>query len=167
MKRIIMSMLCLVALPGLALADTSSDTELVRKAMNYYHQSETVVLVEHKFCSEIIRKGPNKNNCAEVIDPNTITQGSKVYLWMNFLVPGDHIKNTNVLLQFGRKGRVMRSQEMSFSQSIRYRTWKALPTKHLGETSIAIEQETATSFENIERLTYTVVKAENKEDVAK
>ena len=61
----------------------------------------------------------------------------------------------------------MRSQEMSFSQSIRYRTWKALPTKHLGETSIAIEQETATSFENIERLPYTVVKAENKEDVAK
>ena len=74
---------------------------------------------------------------------------------MNFFVPGT--EKANVLVQFKYKGKAIKSDEMSLSNAIRYRTWKTLATKKTGQWEIAIEQETADGYRSVANLSYTVV----------
>ena len=144
MKRSIKVLLAvLMCLPAVAWADGMSDADTVKKAMTYYHDGEAAVLIDYKFCSEIIKEGDNRNECAEVVDAQSIAEDSKVYLWMNFFVPGDNVDKVHAMVQFGWKGRVMDNADISLSQSFRYRTWRLVQTKKAGDWSVSIEQEGA------------------------
>lgn len=165
-KRINILAAMLLLLPALGWAEGTSDADTVKKALAYYHEGKDIVLVDYKFCTLINKEGENKNNCAEVVDGKTIVKGNKVYLWMNFFVPGDDTKKVKTLVQFSRKGKVMVSKTLSVSQSIRYRTWRQMPTKTVGDWKIAIEQEGEEAFSNIANLDYTVVDAPEETAVA-
>ncbi|MDH5784720.1 MAG: hypothetical protein OEZ16_03825 [Chromatiales bacterium] len=135
-------------------ADPPSPAE-VRKVMQYYQDGSDVMLVESKFCTEVEKAGDNKNECAEEINATTIEEGSRPLVWMNFFVPGSD--SANVLIQFKHKGKALKSDEMSLSNAIRYRTWKSLPTSKTGPWEIAVEQETAEGYRPVTTLSYSVV----------
>lgn len=127
--------------------------EEVVKVMNYLSEGSEIVLVDSKFCSEIVKAGENKNECA---DPggSQVTKGEKQYIWMNYLVPGNSAPS--VLIQFKYKGRALKSGEIKLTKAIRYRTWKYLETSRVGNWEVVIEQENETGFSTIATIPYTV-----------
>jgi len=157
MKKKILMALLLMSAPSLALAGDAPDANKVKEVLNYYHNGSTVTLVDYKLCAAIGKDGAAKNECAEVIESTQIEKGSKAYLWMNFLVPGDQTEKANVLVQFKYKGKAMDGAEIQMPQSIRYRTWKRLPTKKSGDWQVSIEQENEAGFTNIDTLAFSVV----------
>jgi hypothetical protein len=157
MKKQIMIAALLMVMPSLAWAGDTMDAGKVRDVLNYYHSGSNVILVDYKLCSNIAKEGENKNECAEVIEGNSIEKRSKVYLWMNFFVPGDQTEKANVLLQYKYKGKAMDGTELSMPQSVRYRTWRLLPTRKSGDWQVSIEQENEAGFSNIDTISYSVV----------
>jgi len=147
----------MVLMPAVAWAGDAPDLDTVKRVLDYYHNGNTVTLVEYKFCSEIVKEGENKNECADTIDAAAIEKGSKAYLWMNFIVPGDNTEKANVLVQYLRKGMAMKTSEIQMPQSLRYRTWRQLPTKNAEAWSIAISQETQEGYKKIGNIDFTVV----------
>lgn len=141
------------ALPAFA-AEPPTAAE-VRKVMQYYQDGTDVTLVESKFCSGVEKSGENKNECSAEVPANTIFQGDKSLLWMNFFVPGD--EKANVLIQFKYKGKAIKSDEMTLSSAVRYRTWRSLATKKSGSWEVAIEQEMDDGYRTVANLNYTVV----------
>ena len=159
MKKKILFTALLICAPVLASANDAPDASKVRDVLNYYHNGSTVTLVDYKLCKSIAKEGENKNECAEAIEGSSIEKGSKVYLWMNFLVPGDDTEKANVLVQYKYKGKTMDTSDLTMPQSIRYRTWRSLPTKKTGDWQVSIEQEKETGFVNVETIAFSVVDA--------
>ena len=167
MKKLTHAILAgLILTPAIALADTASDADIVKKAMDYYHNGEAAVLIDYKFCSEIIKEGENKNECAEVVDAAAIAEDSKVYLWMNFFVPGDKAEKVHAMVQYGWKGRVMDNSDITLSQSFRYRTWRLIPTKKAGDWTVSVEQEGESAFMNLAKFSYTVAETVAETEVS-
>jgi len=157
MKKKILFTALLMCVPALASANDAPDANKVREVLNYYHSGSAVTLVEYKLCSGIVKEGEDKNECAEVIEGSSLEKRSKVYLWMNYFVPGDHTEKANVLLQYKYKGKAMDGTELSMPQSVRYRTWRLLPTRKSGDWQISIEQENENGYSNIDTISYSVV----------
>ena len=158
MKRIMMTVMLLMAMPVAAqAADGAPDANTVKQVLSYYQNGKLITLVDYKFCTEIEKEGDNRNECAEVVDGNQIEKGSKVYLWLNFFVPGDDTEKANVLLQFKHKGTALDSKEVSVSQAIRYRTWRTIPTGKSGGWTIPVKQEGEAGYVDIDDISYTVV----------
>ena len=153
--KALFGLLTLVAMPLQAL-EKPTQAEVV-KVMKYLNDGDEIVLVDSRFCTEIVKAGDNKNECA---DPgaNQVAKGEKKYLWMNYLVPGN--SNTAVLIQFKFKGRALKSDEIALSKAIRYRTWKYLETSRVGNWEVVIEQETETGFVPVANIPYTVTEAQ-------
>jgi len=147
-------LLPLMAAPLHALEKPTQDE--VVKVMNYLNEGSEIVLVDSRFCSEIVKSGENKNECA---DPGgaLVSKGEKKYLWMNYLVPGN--STSSVLIQFKYKGRALKSGEITLTKAIRYRTWKYLETSRVGNWEVVIEQENETGFSTIATIPYTVEEA--------
>lgn len=157
MKKTFLFALLLAGMPAASWAGDRPSADSVRQVMDYYHTGSDVTLLEYKLCRDIAREGENKHECSEVVDGNTIEAGSKVYFWMNFLVPGDTTENANVLVQFKHKGRAISTYETPMPQTIRYRTWRLLPTNKTGDWQVAIEQEKADGYTAVETIGYSVV----------
>lgn len=154
--RIYYSLLLAAPFAMPAFASEAPTTAEVQKVMQYYQTGTNVVLVESKFCTEVEKAGDNKNECAAEVDASTIEQGSKPpLLWMNFFVPGE--EKANLLVQFKYKGKAIKSDEMTLSNALRYRTWRSLTTSKPGAWEIAIEQEMADGYRPVATLNYTVV----------
>lgn len=157
MKKIVLTVVLLACAPALVWAGEKPDANTVRQVMNYYHSGSDVTLIEHKICTEIASEGELKNECSAVVDGSSVEEGSKVYFWMNFLVPGDEAEGANVLVQFKYKGKAVSTYETSMSQAIRYRTWRLLPTNKAGSWQVSIEQEKTDGYTSIETINYSVV----------
>jgi len=156
MKRKFVFLLMLL-MPAIAWAGDAPDVDTIKRVLDYYHNGSSVTLVEYKFCSEIVKEGENKNECADSVDAAAIEKGNKTYLWMNFLVPGDDTEKTNVLVQYIRKGMAMKTSEIHMPQSMRYRTWRLLPTQKADTWSVSISQEAKAGYEKIGNIDFTVV----------
>lgn len=150
--KALFGMLPLFAVLPLQALEKPTQEEVV-KVMQYLNEGEEIVLVDSKFCTEIVKKGEDKNECA---DPgvNEVAKGAKKYLWMNYLVPGN--STPSVLVQFKFKGRALKSDEIKLSKTIRYRTWKFLETSRVGHWEVVIEQETEAGFVPVATIPYTV-----------
>ena len=157
MKKKILFTALLMCVPALASANEAPDANKVRDVLNYYHSGSAVTLVEYKLCSGIVKEGEDKNECAEVIEGTSLEKGSKVYLWMNFFVPGDNTEKTNVLVQYKYKGMTKDTSDLTMRQAIRYRTWRLLPTKKTGDWEVSIEQENEAGFTNVDTVAFSVV----------
>ncbi len=127
----------------------------VSKVMDYYYTGNEAVIVEYKFCKEVVKEGDHKNDCAVEVDSKSVKKGEKVYLWLNAMVP----KDAKVILstQFIRKGRALKNRESKMNGSLRYRTWFAVPTAKTGAIEVSIDQEKGDDYVSIEKLGYTVV----------
>lgn len=159
MKKAVLVALLLAGMPAASWAGDRPSADTVRQVMDYYHNGSDVTLVEHKLCSDIVQEGENKNECGEMVSGSSVEAGSKVYLWMNFLVPGDTTEKANVLVQFKYKGKTVSTTETSMPQAIRYRTWRLLPTSKSGNWQISIEQEKADGYTSVETINYSVTEA--------
>lgn len=149
----------LMAVPNLAQATDAPSADTVRQVMSYYQDGNTAILVEAKLCKEIGKEGDTKNECVDEITGGKVNKGDKAYVWLNFFVPGENSDAKNVLVQFSSKGTVLLSKQLHMKQTIRYRTWYALPTNKDGEWDITASQEQAESYQKIGGLTYTVEEA--------
>jgi len=159
MKQKIIWVALALLLPGMAWAADKPTTETVKSVLNYYHTGQEVILLESKLCTEIIKDGENKNECSGELSTQQVSKGQKVFLWMNYFIPGDTIEKATVLMQFSRKGKVFNSRELSMPQSIRYRTWRLLSTRKTGDWSVNIEQEQENGYLSLGTVNYSVVEA--------
>lgn len=152
MKKIVWLMSLVLLFPTLAIsAPTSAETKAV---LDHYWDGDTPVLVEYKFCSEIVREGDEKNNCAAEVNPEMLQAGEKVYLWMNYMVPQDTEHNISIL--FTRNARPEKTKNLKITGSLRYRTWTILPTNKSGTYDVQIDLELNDNFTTLEKITYSV-----------
>jgi hypothetical protein len=158
-KNILLALSALLCMPVLASAADAPSVDTVRQVMAYYHTGSDAVLVESKLCRDIAHEGANKNECVGEITDGKIARGEKAYIWMNFFVPGDDAGKRNFLVQFSRKGQVMKSNQLSMNQAIRYRTWYLLRTGTEGSWDISVSQERANDFLKLGDMSYSVVEA--------
>jgi len=156
-RMIALSAIMAAPLPAMAADAPSADA--VRQVMSYFHNGSDVILVDAKLCKEVAKEGDNKNECTEEISGNKVTQGDKVYVWLNFFVPGDDADARNVLVQFSSKGMVQQSHSLHMKQTTRYRIWYRLPTKRVGDWDVITSQEKADSYLKLGGLSYSVEEA--------
>jgi len=153
-KKVFLLMICNVLFPTLAIsAPSSQETKAV---LDHYWSGDSPVLVEYKICSEIIKEGDNKNDCAAEVNPQAIKAEDEVYLWMNYMVPKDTEHTMSVL--FTRNGRPEKSKSLKISSSLRYRTWTQLPTDKGGTYMVQVDRELGDNFTTMGSFSYSVQK---------
>ncbi len=149
----------LLFLPNVILAQDKPTPEEAKKVIDYYYRGKGkgVVLVDHKLCQEIYEDGVEKYECRQEVADREIRKGQELYLWMRFLVPaGD---KAEILLQFRRKDKVRKVLPLVLPGSLRYRTWKKIPTDKTGNWEITFVQEMEDGDFNLGSLQYSVVGA--------
>lgn len=152
MKKVLLLMGLVLLFPTLAIsAPTSAETKTV---LDHYWNGDTPVLADYKVCSEIVREGDEKNNCAGEVNPEMLQAGEKVYLWMNYMVPQDTEQNISILVT--RNTRPEKTKNIKITASLRYRTWTILPTNKSGEYKVKIDRELNDNFTTLEKFTYKV-----------
>lgn len=91
--------------------------KMTKEVVDYYYngQKEGPILTEAKLCKEI------KNfECTEIINPNSVTKGETINVWMRFFVP----KGTSyddILVEYKHEGIPRRLTPHKIESSIRYR----------------------------------------------
>lgn len=152
MKTIVWLIGLVLLVPSLAISVPTP--EETRSVLDHYWNGDTPVLVEYKFCSDIVREGDEKNNCAVEVDPKMLQSGETVYLWMNYMVPQNTEHNISIL--FTRNGRPEKTKNLKITGSLRYRTWTLLPTDKAGTYNVQIDRELNDNFTTLEQMTYSV-----------
>ncbi len=158
-ERICVLGVFLLFLPNVILAQDKPTPEEAKKVIDYYYRGKGkgVVLVDHKLCQEIYEEGVEKYECRREIAQTEIRKGQELYLWMRFLVPaGD---KAEILLQFRRKDKVRKVLTLVLPGSLRYRTWKKIPTDKTGNWEVTFVQEMEDGDFNLGSLQYSVVGA--------
>ena len=131
----------------------------IKKVMDYYNNGDEAAVAEMKLCKEVIKEGPEKNNCAEEAVPAGIQKGEKVFLWVNLMVPKN--QNPNISFQYSKNDRSIKTKEVAVTSALRYRTWQIIPTNKLGQISVTIDQEKGEDYVNIGKIEYTVSEVKN------
>lgn len=147
-------MMALCVFPALAFAAPSSQE--TKAVLDHYWSGDSPVLVEYKVCSEIVKEGDEKNNCAAEVNPEALQAGEDVYLWMNFMVPRETEHKISAL--FTRNGRPEKTKDMKISSSLRYRTWTKLPTAKGGTYQVQVDRDVDDNFTTLESFSYKVSK---------
>lgn len=147
-------MIGLCVFPILAFAAPSSQE--TKAVLDHYWSGDTPVLVEYKFCSEIVKEGDEKNNCATEVNPESVQAEDDVYLWMNYMVPRETEHKISVL--FTRNGRPEKTKNLNISSSLRYRTWTKLPTAKGGAYQVQVDREVDDNYTTLETVSYKVSK---------
>ena len=158
MKKIIYVLaMSLFFMPMLSIAQDKPGSEEVKKVIDYYLYGggKGVVPMEAKFCGEVALEGENKNECVSVLSAQSIMKNQEAYLWMNFMVPAG--EQAKILLQYSRDNMVRDVDTIAISSSIRYRTWKRVPTNKAGTWNVMILQEMPKSDVEVVQLQYSVV----------
>jgi hypothetical protein len=157
MKKVFILSIFLAYLPTMSFAQEKPTSDEVRKVVQYYFNGKGrgAILMDYKLCQIIYKEGARKNECKLGIINTTIKKGQEVFLWLNFLVPvGDEAE---VLLEYKRKNKVRKIQNISIPKSFRYRTWRKILTNKAGKWTINIFQETDDKDLDLDALEYSVV----------
>ncbi|MDY6906365.1 MAG: hypothetical protein SWH61_16965 [Thermodesulfobacteriota bacterium] len=157
MKKLFVAVIVLFLFPVNGIAQEQPTGEEANRVINYYFngQGYGALLMESKLCREIAEEGPYKNECINAVSDNMVKKGEDVDVWMKFLVPeGDE---ANIMVSFSIDGRVRKVEKTTVSGSIRWRTWKAIPTYRTGDWSVIILQEMADQDVQLGTFEYTVV----------
>lgn len=132
--------LCALVLAcGAALAKPSSDE--MKKVLDYYYNGEGqgAVLVEYKFCEDVLREGPNKNECSAELAASP-AKDQPVFLWMAYSLPKNE-SDRDILIQMNHNGITREVQSVQINGSLRYRTWKRIVFKKSGKWELKITQD--------------------------
>lgn len=160
MKRLGLLAFLLLCLPAILLAQEKPAPAEAKKVIDYYYQGKDqgAVLVAHKLCAQIYEEGPFKYECQEVVTGEQIEKDREVFLWMSYLVPvGD---KPDIIIHYKRNNKVRSVQNLELPGSIRYRTWKKIPTEKLGDWEVSILQELADTDLKLGEIKYSVVEAD-------
>ena len=159
MKAIGLLIILLLCLPSIMFAQEKPTPAEAKKVINYYYQGKDqgAVLVGQKLCSQIYEEGPYKYECQEVVTGGQIEKDREVFLWMSYLVPAG--ANPDIIIHFKRNNKVRSVSNLELPGSIRYRTWKKIPTEKLGDWEINIIQELPDTDLNLGQIKYSVVEA--------
>ena len=156
MRQLFLAVLVLCLAPAIGPAQEQPTGEEANRVINYYFngQGYGAVLMESKLCREIAEEGKYKNECINPVSDNMVNKGEEVDLWMKFLVPeGDE---ASILISFSIDGRVRKVSKTTISGSVRWRTWKAIPTYRTGDWSVVVLQEMADQDVQLGSMEYTV-----------
>jgi len=106
--------LSLVLNTGAAAAPTA---KMIKEVVDYYYtgQEEGPVLTEAKLCQDV------KNfECSEIANPDSITKGETVHVWMQFFVPKG-ASYDDIMVEYKHEGIPWRLTPHKVEGSIRYR----------------------------------------------
>jgi hypothetical protein len=99
---------------GAAAAPTA---KMIKEVVDYYYtgQKEGPVLTEAKLC-----QGIKDLECSEISNPDSITKGETVHVWMQFFVPKGGSYD-DILVEYKHEGIPYRLTPHKIEGSIRYR----------------------------------------------
>jgi len=99
---------------GAAAAPTA---KMTKEVVDYYYtgQKEGPILTEAKLC-----QGIKDLECSEITNPNNITKGETVHVWMQFFVPKG-ASYDDILVEYKHEGIPWRLTPHKIEGSIRYR----------------------------------------------
>ena len=91
--------------------------KMVKEVVDYYYngQKDGPILTEAKLC-----KGVKNFECTETIDPNNVTKGETINVWMMFFVPKG-ASYDDILVEYKHEGIPRRLTPHKIESSIRYR----------------------------------------------
>lgn len=156
MKKLAVVLALLFSIPFVVHAERPTPEEAF-KVINYYQKGrgQGAVLMQLKLCPVVFPEGPDKNECEVEITNGIVGKGQKVYLWMNFLVPTDDV--AEILIEYKRKNRIRKVQDLSIPSATRYRLWKSIPTNKTGDWEIKVIQENESEDIILGSIKYKVV----------
>lgn len=138
--KTLMSLCAVFAIAPVAVAaEVPSPNEANKVVEYYYSDAKEPVLMEFKICEAIHEDGDEKNNCKGELASGDIPEGTKAYLWMKFLVPGDAAPG--ILMQLNHKGITRDTYSRNLTGSVRYRTWHSVEFSKAGDWDIQIFYE--------------------------
>ncbi|MDH3974711.1 MAG: hypothetical protein OEV42_10580 [Deltaproteobacteria bacterium] len=124
------------ASPGYA--KVSSDE--ARRVIDYYYTGKGggAVFLKAALCKEVIKEGPEKNNCGTPVDESNFPMNEEITAWASFLVPqGD---SDTIYVEFKNMGMVWKVRELKVKGSVRYRSWTAYKLDRPGKWTISFKQ---------------------------
>jgi len=161
MKKQFFGLLFFITLPILLTAQSRPTPDEASKVIDYYLNGSSmgVVLLDYKLCRTIV-----KNECSTVVTSNTDLSGpkshyylnkdQKIYLWMKFMVP---LKDkAKISIHYKKKRKIVKSIETVLSGSLRYRSWKIVPTENKGNWEVVIQQEIEKKVLSLGIINFTV-----------
>ncbi len=152
--------IAVVCLSAPAFAETKPSPADAQKVIDYYYNGagQGALLMDYALCREVDQEGEQKNECTSKVTDGKVYKGEKTFLWMKMLVPsGDR---ADLLIQFTRNNKIRKVINTTATGSIRFRTWKVIPTDKTGTWSVSILQETESNDLHLGSLEYTVVDPE-------
>ncbi len=131
--------LSLMLLPAAHAADKPPAEAANRVVDYYYGDANEPLLLAFKLCKGVHEQGPQKHNCTEELDRESIDTGTTVYLWMKYLVPRE--ANATVLTQLNHKGITRQTFNRDLDGALRYRTWHRATMDSAGQWEISVFHE--------------------------
>ena len=91
--------------------------KMIKEVVDYYYngQEDGPILTEAKLC-----KGVKNFECTEIINPNSVTKGETINVWMRFFVPKG-ASYDDILVEYKHEGIPRRLTPHKIESSIRYR----------------------------------------------
>jgi len=110
--------------------------KMVKEVVDYYYngQKDGPILTEAKLC-----KGVKNFECTETIDPNNVTKGETINVWMMFFVPKG-ASYDDILVEYKHEGIPRRLTPHKIESSIRYRLVDKNSVDKPGDWTITVKK---------------------------
>jgi hypothetical protein len=110
--------------------------KMTKEVVDYYYtgQKEGPVLTEAKLC-----KGVQKFECTETINPDSVTKGQTINVWMQFFVPKE-ASYDDILVEYKHEGVPRRLTPHKIESSIRYRLVDKNSVDKTGNWTITVKK---------------------------
>jgi len=110
--------------------------KMVKEVVDYYYngQKDGPILTDAKLC-----KGVKNFECTETIDPNNVTKGETINVWMMFFVPKG-ASYDDILVEYKHEGIPRRLTPHKIESSIRYRLVDKSSVDKAGNWTITVKK---------------------------
>ena len=139
MKKILIFTALIIAVLTISPAYAKVSSDEARRVIDYYHNGSGggAVFLEAALCKEVVKEGPNKNNCGPSIDSSNFPLGDVIVVWGSFLVPmGD---TDTIYVEFENMGMVWQIRELNVKGALRYRSWASYRLRKPGKWTISLK----------------------------
>ena len=110
--------------------------KMVKEVVDYYYngQEEGPILTEAKLCKRV-----KKFECTEMINPDSVTKGETINVWMMFFVPKG-ASYDDILVEYKHEGIPRRLTPHKIESSIRYRLVDKNSVDKPGDWTITVKK---------------------------
>ena len=117
-------------------AAAAPTAKMIKEVVDYYYNGQAggPILTEAKLC-----KGVKNFECTEIINPNNVTKGETINVWMRFFVPKG-ASYDDILVEYKHEGIPRRLTPHKIDSSIRYRLVDKNSVDKPGDWTITVKK---------------------------